>query len=97
MSATAPTPAEWAQIVAGINWLFFGYLPTVIVLGTSLLLGHGVIPSLIRTGELPPVFGRLRPVFYGLGLVAALAALFFLSNFASVLALILDLYPRRWI
>lgn len=97
MSANAPTPAEWAQIVSGINWLFFGYLPLVIVLGASLLLGHGVIPSLIQSGELPPAFGRLRPLFYGLVLVAAAGAILFLSNFLGIMRLILDLYPRQWI
>ncbi len=55
----ALTGANWTDIHFFLQW-FWIYFPLVVTLALTVLTAHGVIPSLIITGHLPPKANALR-------------------------------------
>jgi len=64
--------------------------------GISLLLAHGVIPSLVETGEAPQKAARLRPLFYMAALVSLAAVAVFLGMAVHFSDVISRFYDRWW-
>ncbi len=67
----AMTAAFWADVSLWLTYLWI-YFPLVIIFAFSMLIAHGLIPSGVRTGTYPALFGRLRLPITVVG-IAALA------------------------
>ena len=55
----ALTTANWQDISAWLTF-FWIYVPVVFTFAVTLLTAHAIIPSLIRTGHIPPGTNKLR-------------------------------------
>ena len=70
-------------IVAGLVFFF----------AANMLMGHVVIPSLVITLHLHPVFNRARPLFYVVAVVSLLIAIFLA---VAVVKCLLEVLPTFW-
>jgi hypothetical protein len=88
------TTADWEAIRSGLLYTW-GLAAGGVAAALLLLLGHGVLPSLLTTRDLPARLGRARPPLYALGLAAAAGAVYALVQLAVIYAgLFGRLYPR---
>ena len=68
------TSADWAA-VSGLLFPFWVLFVAVVGFAGSILLAHGMIPSLAMSRELPtPALTRLRPPLYTLAILCLLLA-----------------------
>jgi hypothetical protein len=91
------TPADWDALRQGLTyvWLWAG---GAVLAALTMLVGHGVIPSLLDTQSVPPRLAWARPPLYGLAVVAAGFALYMLVQVALIYAAVfLRIYPRFWV
>lgn len=88
------TSADWAAIsdLLATLWMILG---SAFGLGGTILLAHGMIPSLADTGDVPVDFAkRVRPVMYGAAFVFLLLGLFSVVLFTSRLDVISGIFYR---
>ena len=88
---------HWAEISDFLIplWLLVG---AVVGFAGSLLVAHGVIPSLAATRELPdPRIEKLRPLLYGTALMFLAGAGFMVRLLVSEAYVIESFYKRWWI
>ena len=96
MDPESITQAQWSDIGSLLTFLIFVPI-SVISAALTILLAHGIVPSLVATGHLPQQFQKLRP---GLYLTAAAIIGVAIFMFVSVLVrtdVIEDIYTRWWI
>jgi hypothetical protein len=94
---TGPDPAfitsqNWADIsdLLMTLWLILG---SALGFGGSILLAHGMIPSLVITRDLPADLGRkVRPPLYAAGAAFLALGLFSVSLFVDRLDVITGIY-----
>ena len=87
-------PDQWILMSQAMNSLV---LFTVLAINTAacMLIAHGVIPSLIMTGDVPVDFNRFRRILYPLFVVSLVAAVFaFARAITLAVALVDQIYPR---
>ncbi len=84
----AMTAAFWADVSLWLTYLWI-YFPLVIVFAFSMLVAHGLIPSGVRTGTYPAVFGLLRwPItFVGVAALAGAVVMMILTIMQTPLTL----------
>jgi hypothetical protein len=73
------TSADWANIH---NWLtlLWIYFPVVIGFAFTMLIAHAWIPSMVMTGQLPPIANRARIPLTLLALVALVLAAILMAS-----------------
>jgi hypothetical protein len=94
---TGPDPAfitsqNWADIsdLLMTLWLILG---SALGLGGSMLLAHGMIPSLVNTRDLPADLGKkVRPPLYAAGVAFLALGLFSVTLFVDRFDVITDIY-----
>ena len=88
------TSASWAgtaNLLAAL-WLLLG---SVLGLGGSILLAHGIVPSLAISRDVPAATARrVRPPLYAAALVFLGMALYGITLFIDRLSLISELFYR---
>lgn len=96
---TGPDPAyitstDWAAIsnLLATLWQILG---SALGLGGSMLLAHGMIPSLVNTRDIPSELGRkIRPPLYLAGVTFLAMGLFSAYQFADRLGAVTSIYYR---
>lgn len=87
-------PDQWTLMTQTLNSLVL-FVVLAINTAACMLIAHGVLPSLIMSGDVPPDFGRFRRILYPLFFVSLIAALFAFGRAAILaIALIDQIYPR---
>ena len=90
------TPAQWETLYT-LTLLFF----TLVLVGAtgafSFGLAHAIIPSLTLTREASPRLVSFRPIFYAGAIVFLVAALAIIAYGISLLGVLWEIYPVRWI
>ncbi len=66
--------SEWAQIGTALKFLWAA-LGCAIVAGFSLLTAHAIIVTLVDSNTIPARWSSLRPVFYGIGILAVVGVI----------------------
>ena len=69
----ALTNANWNDIHIWLQ-LFWTYVPLIVTFAITMLLAHGLIPSLIITGHLPQTANRFRIPLTGFAFLVLVAA-----------------------
>ncbi len=97
MDPSYTSATDWAAVgLANTSLAIFAI--SVIVAGLIFLFGHGAIPSLMATWQMPRWTGATRPVFYALAFLVFVFALAMVGlALANALPMIERLYPRWWI
>jgi len=90
------TQADWVTL-KNLVWFLWLLVFCNVAFGACMLVGHGVIPSLVTTAHITQRFQRFRPLLYIFGILALSAALFVITTWASTLGVIYDIYPKRLI
>ena len=91
------TSSAWTDIRSFliVLWLL---LPAVLGLAGSLLIAHGLIPSLVASGDLrDPRIQKLRPVFYGVAAFSFVLVIAVLVVGISWIELVTGVYERWWV
>lgn len=96
MDAIVTSHDQWLQINNGLIW-FWLFLACVIFFATCTLFAHVFIPSLVSTRQLPRRTLNMRPIFYGLAIIALGAAIFSFANVVTHLRVLFDIYGKIWI
>ena len=68
----------------------------VVTFAGSILMARAIIPSLVYTGHASDRVDRLRPVFYGLAVVAGLGVIVLAFQWISNLGVLYDIYDRTY-
>jgi hypothetical protein len=69
----------------------------MVMFAGCLLLGHGIIPSLVSTRDLPPQYTKLRQPILVVAAIFLLAAVFCFVNFITHMTVVYDLFNRVWV
>ena len=88
------TTDDWQGISVMLRFLW-AYWFIIIGFGSTLLLAHAIIPSLVSTRQLPLVFERFRPLLY-MGALGILGLALALLVLASVNAYVIGDFWKRW-
>ena len=90
------TALDWIEYRDLVSYLWL-FPILMFVFATSILVGFGVIPSLVNSKELPEKAQRIRPLLY-LSAAGALAGLVVVLFVARDLARVIEeTYLRWWI
>jgi hypothetical protein len=88
--------SEWSQIGQVIR--FLGLVPlSAILFAFSLLIAHGLIPSMVSSHHLPRAALRLRPFFYLTSLAGVVALVVVLATLVGLVDVIESIYKDWWI
>ncbi len=87
--------SEWAQIGTTLLYLWAA-LGCAIVAGSSLLVAHAIITSLVDTNTISRRWSNLRPVLYFVGIVAVIGLIACLVLAAMNLDWLDVRYSRYW-
>jgi hypothetical protein len=94
--ATRTTSEQWSQITTTLIYLW-SFVGSMVMFAGCLLLGHGIIPSLVSTRDLPPRYSSLRQPILIVSAVFLLCAVFCFVNFITHMTVVYDLFDRVWI
>ena len=96
MDPTFITAQDWIEYRDLVSYLWLFPLLTF-VFATCLLVGFGIIPSLVNSKELPAKAQRVRPLLYltAAGALAGLVVVFFVAR--ELARVIEETYPQWWI
>jgi hypothetical protein len=87
---------HWQAIGDWLHWLW-AYFFVIVILSFTFLTSHAVIPSLVASRHLPPVFLNLRkPLYLGAAAFVGLAVLFMVWTVDNS-HLLEAVYNRFWI
>ena len=87
---------EWNEIGTVLTYLGLAVL-FIVIFASNMLLGLSFIPSHIITGEIPPSAHKLRPVFYLVGIVAFVVAVFCLIQAFNGVSVLDRIWNDYWI
>ena len=96
MDPAALGPSEWSEISKLLINLWLVVL-FVVIFATNMLLGHGFIPSLVASGDVPSTVQRVRPVFYAFAIASFCAAIYFLVQVIDYAGVLRRIYESYWI
>jgi hypothetical protein len=86
--------AEWQLVQYAINHLIVT-VALAVTGALSIVLAHGLIPSLVMTHDAPPDIMVYRRVLYPIGVVALLLAIFAaVRGLLIALPVMFDMFPR---
>ena len=92
------TAADWTVISSLTSWWggLWGLVICNYLFATSMLLAHIIIPSLVASGHIPATLHRARPALTVFGVICLIGTTLVVLNFLNNLAVIYDIYPRRF-
>jgi hypothetical protein len=90
------TTEQWSQLSTLISTLWFCFALAILI-SFDLLIGHAVIPSMVASGHLPQGLNRIRPLFYGIAVLAAIGIVVLVASRADLLRVPFDIYEKMWI
>ncbi|SRR5579875_1290953 len=91
------TTADWEALVRGLTYLWL-WAGCAVVAALAMLVGHGMIPSLLETESIPRGLRFARPPLYLVAAVGTAAAIYLLAQVALIYAAVfLRIYPRFWV
>ena len=90
------TSRDWSNI-GGLLRILWLYVIFVLGIVTNILLAQAIIPSLVATHHLPERALQLRPLLFGVPLVAFLLAVASMIVVVGRADVIPDFYDRWWI
>lgn len=90
------TTGQWSELTTTLVylWIFVG---SMVMFAGSLLIGHGIIPSLTSTRDLPAHFLNYRPIVLLISAFFLLVAIFCFVNFIDHMTVVYDIFNRVWI
>ena len=96
MDPVALTGYEWSDIGRTLTniWLMVGF---VVVAAANILIGHIFVPSLVSSRHLPAFVGKIRPMFYGVALLAFAVAFYELVAGFELVDVIKRFWHEPWI
>lgn len=86
--------AESWKLISGLLIRLYLFAMSLVIFALSMLIAHGVIPSLVVTRHLPSNVQSIRPVFYGIAAIAIVAVVFFVTNILNLIGVIYGIFPR---
>ena len=87
---------EWSRISEVIR--FLGLVPlSAILFAFSLLIAHGLIPSMVSSHHLPKGAMKVRPLFYATSLAGAVALVAVLVTLFGMTDAVKSIYWDWWI
>lgn len=88
-------PDTWVLMTQALNSLVL-FVILMVNTAVTFLIAHGVIPSLVMTGDVAPSLGTFRRFLYPLAAVSLVAAAyaFFFRVIPLAIALMDQIYPR---
>lgn len=86
--------AESWKLISGLLIRLYLFATSLVTFALSMLIAHGVVPSLVATRHLPAKVQRIRPVFYGIAAIAIVAVVFFVTNILNLIGVIYGIFPR---
>ncbi len=90
------TASQWDEITSALVyfWLLVFFLGSF---AGNLLIAHSVIPSLHTTGHIGDRVVRVRPFFYVMTVVFALAVVWAVVQVVDATEVLRTIYPKVWI
>ena len=87
-------PEQWLLMTQALNSLVL-FVILMINTAISFMVAHGVIPSLVTTGDAPGSVSRFRPILYTVVVLSLLAAAFAFARAITLSFTLIDqIYPR---
>lgn len=90
------TSGQWSSITTTLVYLWC-FVGSMVMFAGSLLIGHGLIPSLTSTRDLPARFMEYRPIVLLVSAFFLLCAIFCFVNFIDHMTVVYDIFNRVWI
>lgn len=90
------TPDQWDQLRMAMVWLW-AFTGSMIIVAGSVLVGHGLIPSLASSRDIPERYMSFRPILFGVAGLFLILGIFAFVSFLMELQVAYDIYPRVWI
>jgi hypothetical protein len=88
------TYAQWQLVAFAINHLIVT-VALAVTGALSIVLAHGLIPSMVMTHDAPPDILVFRRVLYPIGVVALILAIFAaVRAFLIALPVMFEMFPR---
>ena len=90
------TASQWDEVTSVLVYFWF----LVFFLGSfagNLLIAHSLIPSLQTTGHISDRVARVRPFFYAMTVVFALAVAWAVVRVIDATDVLRTIYPKVWI
>lgn len=94
--ANRMTSGQWSHLTTTLVYLW-SFVGSMVMFAGSLLIGHGIIPSLTSTRDLPARFMNYRPVILLISAFFLLVAIFCFVNFIEHMTVVYDIFNRVWI
>ncbi len=87
----------WQHVSTFVTYIWL-FVLSMVIFAANMLIGHNAIPSLIKSQHIPSSLNKARVPFYGVSIVAFVAAVIFvLLAFQGGRAAIKLIYPEFWI
>lgn len=90
------TSGQWSTLTTTLIYLW-SFVGAMVMFAGSLLIGHGLIPSLTSTRDLPAHFLNYRPIALISSAFFLLVAIFCFVNFVDHMSVVYDIFNRVWI
>ncbi len=90
------TTGQWSQLTTTLVFLW-SFVGAMVMFAGSLLIGHGLIPSLTSTRDLPSHYMNYRPIVLVVSAFFLLVAIFCFVNFIDHMTVVYDIFNRVWI
>ena len=90
------TSGQWSDLTTTLIYLW-SFVGSMIMFAGCLLLGHGIIPSLVSTRDLPPQYKNLRQPILVCSALFLLVAIFCFVNFIVHMTTVYDIFNRVWV
>ncbi len=87
---------QWSDITTTLVYLW-SFVGAMVMFAGSLLIGHGLIPSLTSTRDLPARYSNYRPIALISAAFFLLCAIFCFVNFVDHMTVVYDIFNRVWI
>ena len=84
---------QWLQL-NNLLVLMYLFAASMVTFALSMLVGHGIIPSLVGTRHLPADATKIRLPLYIIGFAAFIAAIFFVTSAFGLTGVLHTIYPR---
>jgi hypothetical protein len=90
------TSGQWSDLTTTLIYLW-SFVGSMIIFAGCMLLGHGILPSLVSTGDLPPQYKSLRQPILVCSALFLLVAIFCFVNFIDHMTTVYDIFNRVWV
>ncbi len=88
--------SQWDELGRMLGSLWIVVL-LVVLAASNLLIGHNLVSSMVASQHISAIWGKTRPLFYGLGIASFAMALFFLAKVVDSAGVFRDFWPDYWI